>query len=267
MPRGQTWCRWDEVHMGNKKITKTPPPAHPTTKHSLTRREVTKDQLPPSADENAAIADKAEATTVEAFLSAAETWARDELAAAGLPNHLKPVRRDAEGRWFDDLPEGWRTKKRKNVLKPGETIATVLSLVEDRPETPEWLAARVLRFAQGTRHHMEISNLKDAVWNAIHLAQTIHLTDFKLNLEEFAKTGMKVRKGARESGKETLDERNKRDEGWRNKARQMAIGNPTLSRESIIQNIWKTQTPKENGIPWSRSTIQRALKKLVKPGE
>ena len=76
----------------------------------------------------------------------------------------------------------------------------MLDLVKERPHSPEWLAARVLRFAERTRYHMESGNAKDAVWNAIHLAQAIRLTDFKLDLEGPLRIGVKVRTGARESG-------------------------------------------------------------------
>lgn len=137
--------------MGIKRTTTTPPPAHPKTKRGRTRHEGTQFRFPLSADEVAALAHEIDENTVEAFLSRAEDWARDALAAAGLPVHLGAVRQDADGRWTDDLPKDWREKKPADVLKPGEAVTTLLGLVEDRPHSLEWHTARVLRFAGETR--------------------------------------------------------------------------------------------------------------------
>ncbi len=247
--------------MGIKRTTKTPLPADPKTKRSLTQHKVTSYQFPLSAVEHAELADETKGNTVKAFLSRAEEWAREVLTAAGLPDHLEAVRRDAKGRWFDDLPKGWREKKPADVLKPGETIATLLQLVEDRPlHSPQWLAARVLRFADRTRYHMEFDNSTDAVWNAIHLAQTISLTDFKLDLEAPLGTGLKVRRGAHESGKETRADRAERDARWRAEAQQIQNRHQEWSREAIIQQILRNELARENGKSVSRSTVLRAIK-------
>ena len=150
--------------MGIKRTTTRAPPAHPKTKRSLTKREVTSYQFPLSDDEDAELADEIEAATVEAFLSRAEEWARKVLTEAELPVHLEPVRRDAKGRWFDDLPKGRKKKELIDVLKPGETLASLLCLVKDRDlHSPEWLAAQTLRFAVRTRHYMDLGYSTDAV--------------------------------------------------------------------------------------------------------
>ncbi len=246
--------------MGIKRTTTRAPPAHPKTKRSLTKREVTSYQFPLSDDEEAELADEIKEATVEAFLSRAEEWARDVLTAAGLPDHLDAVRRDAKGRWFDDLPKGI------DDLKPGETLTSVLRLAEDRDlHSPEWLAARVLRFAFWARYHMDLGNSTDAVWNAFHLVQTISLTNFKLDYERPLSAGIKVIVSARESGKETRLDRQKRDERWRSKARQIHEGHLEWSMENICREILKNESPKENGNPWSRSTVYRAIIKLFKP--
>ena len=252
--------------MGIKRTTTTPPPVHPKTKRSLTRHEVTSYQFPLSADENAELADEMEENTVEAFLSRTEEWARDTLTAAGLPGHLGAVRRDADGRWFDDLPKGWRQRKPADVLKPGETVATVSRLVEDRPHhSPEWLAARVLRFAVRTRYHTELGNSRDAVWSAIHLVQAISLTNFKMDFERLLSVGIKVIESAHESGKETRSDRQKRDERWCSGAQQIRERHPGWSHERIIQQILKNESQRDNGKSWSRSTVYRAIIKLFKP--
>jgi len=246
--------------MGIKRTTTRAPPAHPKTKRSLTKREVTSYQFPLSGGEDAELADEIKGSTVEAFLSRAEEWARDALTAAGLPDHLEAVRRDAKGRWFDDLPKGI------DDLKPGETLASVLQLVEDRDlHSPEWLAARVLRFAFWARYHMDLGNSTDAVWNAFHLVQTISLTNFKLDFERPLSAGIKAIDGAYESGKETRSDRQKRDERWCRDAQRIRERRPGWSHERIIQQILKNERPKENGNPWSRSTVYRAIIKLFKP--
>ena len=251
--------------MGIKRTTKTPPPAHPKTKRSLTRHKVTSYQFPLSAVEHAELADETKGNTVEAFLSRAEEWARDALTAAGLPDHLEAVRRDAKGRWFEDLPKDWQKKKPIGVLKPGETIATLLQLVEDRPlHSSEWLVARVLRFADRTRYHMEFGNSVDAVWSAIHLAQTISLTNFKMDLERPLSAGIKVIEGAHESGKETRSDRQKRDERWCREAQRIRERHPRRSQERIIRQILRNEPPRENGKSVSRSTVRRAIIKLSK---
>ncbi len=111
---------------------------------------------------------------------------------------------------------------------------------------------------------MESGNTKDAVWNAIHLAQAIRLTDFKLDLEGPLRIGVKVRTGARESGKTTRLQRNRRDEGWRLKAQEIREGHPGWPRDEIIRQILKDEPPRENGKRWSRSTVLRALTKSAK---
>ncbi len=178
--------------MGIRRTTTTPPPAHPKTKRGRTRHEGTQFRFPLSADEVAALAHEIDESTVEAFLSRAEDWARDALAAAGLPVHLGPVRRDADGRWFDDLPKDWREKKPADVLKPGETVATLLGLVKDRPHSLEWHTARVLRFAGETRRQMQSKDALATAWNTIHLVQARHLAGFKLDLEWPLDVGIRV---------------------------------------------------------------------------
>ncbi len=252
--------------MGIKRTTTPAPPAHPKTKRSLTQREATSYQFPLSSDEVAELADEIKGSTVEAFLSRAEEMARDALTAAGLPDHLEAVRRDAKGRWIDNLPKGWRKKKPVDVLKPGETLTSLLQLVKDRDlHSPEWLAARVLRFAVKTRYYMDLGNSTDAVWNAFHLVQTISLTNFKLDFERPLSAGIKVIDGAYESGKETRSDRQKRDERWCSGAQQIRERHPGWSHERIIQQILKNESQRDNGKSWSRSTVYRATIKLFKP--
>ncbi len=178
--------------MAIKRVTTTPPPTHPKTKRGRTRHEVTGYQFPLSTDEDAALAHEIDESTVETFLARTEDWARDVLTAAGLPDHLEAVRRDAAGQWFDDLPKGWREKKPADFMKPGETVATVSGLVEDRPHSPEWRAERILRFASTTRHRTQLGDAPGAAWNAIQLMQVLHLAGFKLDLEWPLDVGMRV---------------------------------------------------------------------------
>ena len=112
---------------------------------------------------------------------------------------------------------------------------------------------------------MESGNSVDAVWNAIHLAQTMRLTDYKLNLERPLSAGIGVIAGARESGKETRSDRQSRDERWCSDARQIRERHPGWSVENICREILKNESPKENGNSWSRSTVKRAIRKLFKP--
>ncbi len=177
--------------MGIKKTTTKPSPTHRKTKFGRTRHEVTEYEFPLSDDDYAALAHELENNTIETFLSRFEEWARKVLVTAELPDHLKAVRRDAEGRWFDDLPKGQRNKKPADAPKPGEAIVTLLGLVKERPHSREWAAAQILRFAWGTRHYMKRDRAEDAVWNAILLMQTIALADFKLDLEWPLDVGMR----------------------------------------------------------------------------
>ena len=178
--------------MGIKRTTKTPLPADPKTKRSLTQHKVTSYQFPLSAVEHAELADETKGNTVKAFLSRAEEWAREVLTAAGLPDHLEAVRRDADRRWFDDLPKGWREKKPADFLKPGEAVTSLLGLVEDRSHSPEWRAERILRFASTTRHRTQLGDAPGAAWNAIQLMQALHLAGFKLDLEWPLDVGVRV---------------------------------------------------------------------------
>ena len=179
---------------------------------------------------------------LETWLNRVKEWARNELAAVGLQTvYLAPT------------PEGGQI--------------SVLDLVKDRPHSPEGLAARVLWFAERTLHHIEAENTKDAVWNTIHLVQAIRLTDFKMEYEQPLGTGMKVRKGASESWKTTREQRKRRDELWQRKALQLRERHPEWSQHNIILQILKEEPPREDGKPWSRSTVLRAIEKLVKPGD
>ena len=179
---------------------------------------------------------------LDAWLNRVEEWARNELAAAGLQTvYLAPT------------PEGGQV--------------SVLDLVKDRPLSPEGLAAQVLRFAERTRHHIESDNMKDAVWNAIHLVEAIRQTDFEMEYKPLLGTGEKVRTGARESGKTTCLQRNRRDEGWRLKAQEIRERHPGWSRDEIIRQILIDEPPRENGKRWSRSTVLRAIRKSVNSGD
>ncbi len=178
--------------MGIKKTTTKPPPAHPKTKRSLTRHEVTSYQFPLSDDEHRELADEIEKNTFEAFLSRAENVARDMLTAAELPTNLDAVRLDADGKWLDDLPDGWRQQKRADVLKPGEGVTSLSSgLVKDRLHSPEWLAERILRFASATRRQTQLRDAPGAVRNTIDFMQTLHLAKFKLDLERPLDVGIR----------------------------------------------------------------------------
>ena len=177
--------------MGIKRTTTTPPPVHPKTKRSLTRHKVTSYQFPPSDDEHRELADENEKNTAEAFLSRAEDWARGVLTAAELPTNLDAVRGDADGKWHDDLPEGWRQKKATDVFKAGEVVTSLLGLVKDRLHSPEWLAERILRFASATRRQTQLRDAPGAVWASMHLMQAIHLAEFKLDLERPLDVGIR----------------------------------------------------------------------------
>jgi hypothetical protein len=159
------------------------PPTHPKVKRGRTHHETTGYQFPLSADEDVELAREIEESAVDVFLSRAEEWARDVLTAAELPTHLDAVRRDADGKWLDDLPESWRQQELANFLKPGEAVTSLLGLVEDRPHSIEWRAERILRFAIAARHRMRLGDVPGAVWNAVQLTQALHLAEFKLDLE------------------------------------------------------------------------------------
>ncbi len=179
---------------------------------------------------------------LETWLNRVEEWARNELAAAGLQTvYLAPT------------PEGGQV--------------SVLDLVKDRPLSPEGLAAQVLRFAERTRHHIESDNMKDAVWNAIHLVEAIRQTDFEMEYKPLLGTGEKVRKGASESWRETREQRKRRDEHWQRKALQIRERHPGWSRDEIIRQILIDEPPRENGKRWSRSTVLRAIRKSVNSGD
>ena len=178
--------------MAIKRTTATPPTAHPKTKRGRTRHEVTKYQFPLTTEEDAALAQEIDESSLEAFLTRAEDWACEVLTAAGLPDHLEAVRRDADRRWFDDLPKGWREKKPADFLKPGEAVTSLLGLVEDRPHSLEWRAERMLRFASATRHRTQLGDAPGAAWSAIQLMQALHLAGFKLDLEWPLDVGIRV---------------------------------------------------------------------------
>ncbi len=220
--------------MAIKRVTTTPPPTHPKTKRGRTRHEVTEYQFPLSDDDYAALAHELEKNTIETFLSRVEEWARKVLVTAELPDHLKAVRRDADGRWFDDLPKRQRNKKPADAPKPGEAIVTLLGLVKERPHSREWLAAQILRFAWGTRHYMKRDRAEDAVWNAILLMQTIALTNFKLDLERLVDIGdRRIRSG--EHGKK----RSSRAEHleWQNLVGELARQQPEMKKGEIIDQV------------------------------
>ena len=213
------------------------------TRPDLTQRQTTGSSIAPTDEEEVArLSTAVDEGNLETWLRSVEEWARNELAAAGLQTaYLAPT------------PEGGQV--------------SVLDLVKDRPHSPEGLAAQVLRFAERTRYHIESGDTKEVAWNAIHLAQAIRLADFKLDLEGPLRIGVKVRTGARESGKTTRLQRNRRDERWRLKAQEIRESHPGWSQDGIIRQILKDEPPREDGKRWSRSTVLRALRKPVKPGD
>ena len=201
--------------MAIKRTTVTPPPAHPKTKRGQTRREVTKFQFPLTANEEATLASEIDKNNPEAFLSRAEEWARDVLTAAELPN-------------------GCHRKKPADFLKPGETGAALPELIEDRPHSREWLAARMLRFVRGTRCQIERSNARDAVWNAIHLMQAIALADFKLVFERPLDVGFRVIGGGQHGKK-----RSSRAEHmeWQALSYKLAFQQPEKSKAEVNRTV------------------------------
>jgi hypothetical protein len=241
--------------MGIKKTTTKPPPTHRKTKRSRTRHEVTEYQSPLSADDYAALAHELEKNTIETFLSHVEEWARKVLVTAELPDHLKAVRRDAEGRWFDDLPKGQRNKKLADAPKPGEAIVTLLGLVKERPHSPEWLAAQILRFAWGTRHYMKRDRAEDAVWNAILLMQTIALTDFKLEWEWPLDVGIRVIEGGGQRKAKPQEDEHKR---WKALFDELRGQNPDKSNAKIHQIVAER-------CGTSEPAVKKAFQRLEKP--
>ena len=241
--------------MGIKKTTTKPPPTHRKTKYGRTRHEVTEYQFPLSDDDYAALAHELENNTIETFLSRVEEWARDVLVAAELPDHLKAVRRDADGRWVDDLPKRQRNKKPADAPKPGEAIVTLLGLVKERPHSPEWLAAQILRFAWGTRHYMKRDRAEDAVWNAILLMQTIALTDFKLDLERPLNIGLRIIQSG-EHGKM----RSSRDQHleWKQMVDDLAGQQPEEPRSEIIRRVAEL-------VGKTEEAVKKALYRLQNP--
>ncbi len=238
--------------MAIKKVTTTPPPTHPKAKRGRTRYEVTGYQFPLSTDEDAALAHEIDESAVEAFLARVEDWACDVLTAAGLPDHLGAVRRDADGRWFDDLPKDWRKKKPADFLKPGETAATVSGLVEDRPHSPEWRAARILHFAGATRHQMQDRNARATAWNAIQLMQALHLADFKFEREWLLDMGARVI----EAGKHgKLGSREAKHVKWKSVFDQLSEQYPDKSKAELHRIVAERFGAKEE-------TVKKALQRL-----
>ncbi len=238
--------------MAIKRVTTTPPPTHPKAKRGRTRYEVTGYQFPLSTDEDAALAHEIDESTVEAFLSRVEDWACDVLTAAGLPDHLEAVRRDADGRWFDDLPKGWREKRLADVLKPGEAVTSLLGLVEERPHSLEWRAERILRFAGATRHQMQDRNARATAWNAIQLMQAIALADFRLDLERLVDIGDRsIRSGQhgkkRSSRAEHLE--------WEARVDELIRRQPEKKRAEIIRQV-------AAGLGEKDETVRKALYRL-----
>ena len=195
-----------------------------------------KDSVPPTDPQE--FADFAKRTSLDNYITRAKDWARKELAAAGLPTELL-----------------------QPVPLPGGGSANLLGLVKDKPQSPEWFAARILRFAEMTKCCIESDNAEGAAWNAVHLAQTICHSDFKMDIEKPLTTGLKVIKGARESGKESRAKRERRDERWRRKGKELQVRHPNWSQRSRIEQIWKDDSKIESGEIWSVSTIRRALQK------
>ena len=185
------WCPWDDPAVAIKRTKIRTPPTHPKVKRGRTHHQTTGYQFPLSADEDVELARKIEESAVDVFLSRAEEWARDVLTAAELPTHLDAVRRDADGRWLDDLPQGWRQQEPTDFLKSGEAVTSLLGLVEDRPHSLEWRAERILRFANSIRYRMQLGDTPRAVGNAFQLMQAIHLAELKLDFERLLDIGIR----------------------------------------------------------------------------
>jgi len=214
-----------------KRTRITPPPIHPKVKVARTQHETTAYPFP---QEEVALTQKVEESTVHALLSRAEEWARGILIAAELPTHLDAVRRDADGRWLDDLPEGWRQQEPADFLKPGEAVTSLLGLVEDRPHSIEWRAERILRFATAARHRMRLGDVPGAVWNAVQLSQALHLAEFKLDLERPLDIGMRSIKSG-ENGKKRSKETEHME--WKAVFDKIRRESPELSKAEVHRMV------------------------------
>ena len=243
--------------MGIKKVTTTPPPAHPKTKRGRTRHEVTKYQFPLSSDEVAALDRDTEENTVEAILSRAEQWAREVLATAALPTHLEAVRRDADGQWSDDLPDGWRQKKPVEVVKSGESVVTLFGLVEDHPHTPEWFAERILRHAWGSRYHLKRGNARDTAWNTIHLMQDIRMAGFKLDLERLVDLGTR---SIQSGGHGKTRSRRVAHKQWNADFERIIAQSPDLSKAEVHRMVAERRNTSEEA-------VKKALQRLKSRSE
>ena len=204
-----------------------------------------------------ALTQKVEESTVDAFLSRAEEWARDILTDAKLPAHLNAVRQTAGGKWLDDLPEDWRQQKPADVLKPGEAVTSLLGLVEDRPHTLEWRAERILRFAKSTRHRMQLGDTPKAVWNAVQLMQALHLTEFKLDFERLLDIGIRsVESG--EHGKKRSKESAHLE--WKADYEELRSQYPGMSNAGIHRMV-----AERRGV--SPEAVKKALQRLEERGQ
>lgn len=93
-----------------------------------------------------------EETSLENDLARLEREARATLREHGLPAECGPflVRQEPDGRlaYVGPKPE---TLEQLRALGPGHLVATITSLVEDRPHTQEWFAAEILSQLAGLR--------------------------------------------------------------------------------------------------------------------
>jgi hypothetical protein len=237
-----------------KKTKITPPPIHPKVKRGRTQHETTAYPFP---QEEAALTQKVEESTVNAFLIRAEEWARDILTDAKLPTHLDAVRQTAGGKWLDDLPECWRQQEPADFLKPGEAVTSLLGLVEDRPHSIEWRAERILRFATAARHRMRLGDAPGAVWNAVQLSQALHLAEFKLDLERPLDIGIRSIKSG-EHGKKRSKETEHME--WKADYEELRSQYPGLSKAAIHLIVAERREV-------SPGAVKKALERLDKRGQ
>ena len=243
--------------MAIKKTKITPPSLHTKVKRGRTQHQSTGYQFPLSADEDVELAREIEESAVDVFLSRAEEWARDVLTAAELPTHLDAVRRDADGRWLDDLPQGWRQQEPTDFLKSGEAVTSLLGLVEDRPHSLEWRAERILRFANSTRYRMQLGDTPRAVGSAFQLMQVIHLAELKLDFERLLDIGIRsVESG--EHGKKRSKETEHLE--WKADYEELRSQYPGMPKAGIHRMVAERRRV-------TSDAVKKALQRLEKRGQ
>ena len=207
----------------------------------LQRYQSTRWEFPLTEEEQAELRREMDEISSDATLRNYEEIARQVLTEAGLPDRLGAYLVDHDGSW-SEIPQGWRAKGLPKPL-PGKThrIASLTGLVQERPLTPEWRAAKILFFADGVRRKIAEGDAENAVWHALHLQE--HVTTLALTeaWEPHAVRGLKTlgssSKGGRAKANAERVDIIDRHSNWQNEAIRIWRGNPRLSKSSVAAMI------------------------------